>query len=159
MDKLYTTCMELKSITGTKDKKAFLETHKDDIDFIALLKFLLNPRIVTGISKAKLNKKVPAVRGFIGDIENLYTYLENNNTGRDSDIAMCQGFVSYYVEHKDFLSSIITKTLKLGVDTKLCNTVYGSDFIYLHEVMQGSSREVEIKEWRNILLNTEIKWC
>ena len=45
------------------------------------------------------------------------------------------------VEHKDFLSSIITKTLKLGVDTKLCNTVYGSDFIYLHEVMQGSSRE------------------
>ena len=72
---------------------------------------------------------------------------------------MCQGFVSYYVEHKDFLSSIITKTLKLGVDTKLCNTVYGSDFIYLHEVMQGSSREVEIKEWRNILLNTEIKWC
>lgn len=141
MDKLYTTCMELKSITGTKDKKAFLETHKDDIDFIALLKFLLNPRIVTGISKAKLNKKVPAVRGFIGDIENLYTYLENNNTGRDSDIAMCQGFVSYYVEHKDFLSSIITKTLKLGVDTKLCNTVYGSDFIYLHEVMQGSSRE------------------
>lgn len=141
MDKLYTTCMELKSITGTKDKKAFLETHKDDIDFIALLKFLLNPRIVTGISKAKLNKKVPAVRGFIGDIENLYTYLENNNTGRDSDIAMCQGFVSYHVEHKDFLSSIITKTLKLGVDTKLCNTVYGSDFIYLHEVMQGSSRE------------------
>ena len=56
---------------------------------------------------------------------------------------MCQGFVSYYVEHKDFLSSIITKTLKLGVDTKLCNTVYGSDFIYLHEVMQGSSREEE----------------
>ncbi len=141
MDKLYTACMELKSITGTKDKKAFLEAHRDDADFIALLKFLLNPRIVTGISKAKLNKKVPAVRGFIGDIENLYTYLENNNTGRDSDIAMCQGFVSYYVEHKDFLSSIITKTLKLGVDTKLCNTVYGSDFIYLHEVMQGSSRE------------------
>lgn len=141
MEKLYTACMELKSITGTKDKKAFLEAHRDDADFIALLKFLLNPRIVTGISKAKLNKKVPAVRGFIGDIENLYTYLENNNTGRDSDIAMCQGFVSYYVEHKDFLSSIITKTLKLGVDTKLCNTVYGSDFIYLHEVMQGSSRE------------------
>lgn len=141
MEKLYTACMELKSITGTKDKKAFLEAHRDDADFIALLKFLLNPRIVTGISKAKLNKKVPAVRGFIGDIENLYTYLENNNTGRDSDIAMCQGFVSYHVEHKDFLSSIITKTLKLGVDTKLCNTVYGSDFIYLHEVMQGSSRE------------------
>ena len=140
MEKLYTACMELKSITGTKDKKAFLETHKDDIDFIALLKFLLNTSIVTCISKEKLNKKVPSVRGFFGDIENLYTYLEYNNTGRDSDIAMCHGFVSYYVEHKDFLSSIITKTLKLGVDPKLCNTVYGSDFIYLHEVMQGSSR-------------------
>ena len=142
MDKLYTTCMELKSITGTKDKKAFLETHKDDIDFIALLKFLLNPRIVTGISKAKLNKKVPVARGlyFLG-IEDLYNYLENNNTGRDIDIAMCQGYISRFPEHKDFISSIITKTLKLGVDAKTCNAVYGNDFIHLHEVQQGSPRD------------------
>ena len=141
MEKLYNTCMELKAISSTNYKKAFLEQHKDDSEFTDLLKFLLNPRIVTGISKAKLNKEVPLVRGFIGRVEGLYSYLELNNTGRDSDIAMCQGFVSKHPEYKDFLSSIITKTLKLGVDTKLCNTVYGKIFIPVHEVMQGSPRD------------------
>lgn len=141
MEKLYNTCMELKAISGTKDKKAFLEEHKDDEDFGKLLKFLLNSRIVTGISKTKLNKSVPVVRGFLADMSNLYNYLERNNTGRDTDIAMCQGFISCHVEYKDFISSIITKTLKLGVDTKLCNTVYGKDFILVHSVMLGSPRD------------------
>lgn len=138
IEQLYNTCLELKSISGTKDKKAFLEDHRNDIEFTMLLKFLLNPRIVTGISKAKLNKPIPTVRGFLADMNNLYNYLERNNTGRDSDIAMCQGFISCCPEYKDFISSIITKTLKLGVDTKLCNTVYGKDFIPVHSVMLGS---------------------
>lgn len=141
MEKLYNTCIELKAISSTNEKKAFLEQHKDDSEFTDLLKFLLNPRIVTGISKAKLNKEVPLVRGFIGRVEGLYSYLELNNTGRDSDIAMCQGFVSKHPEYKDFISSIITKTLKLGVDTKLVNTVYGKNFIPVHEVQQGSPRD------------------
>ena len=157
MEKLYNTCMELKAISSTNYKKAFLEQHKDDSEFTDLLKFLLNPRIVTGISKAKLNKEVPLVRGFIGRVEGLYSYLELNNTGRDSDIAMCQGFVSKHPEYKDFLSSIITKTLKLGVDTKLCNTVYGKIFISVHEVQQGSPRDkLRLKKGEEFFLTQKL---
>jgi len=141
MEELYSLCTKLKTISSTNEKKAFLEANKDDKDFTDLLKFLLNPRIVTGISKAKLSKSVPAVRGLIADMENLYNYLEQNNTGRDSDIAMCQGFIARFPDYKDFISSIITKTLKLGVDVKLCNTVYGRGFIPVHEVMLGSPRD------------------
>lgn len=141
MEKLYNTCMELKAISSTNEKKAFLEAHKDDTEFASLLKFLLNPRIVTGISKAKLSKEVPSVNGYIDRIECLYDYLKSNNTGRDYDIALCQEFIKLTPEYKDFISSVITKTLKLGVDTKLCNTVYGKGFIPVHEVMQGSPRD------------------
>lgn len=140
IEQLYITCMGLKAISGTNNKKDFLKAHKDNEDFIALLKFLLNPRIVTGIDKAKLSKKVPAVRGFIGSLNNLYTYLEQNNTGKDADVAMCQGFMEGNFS-PEFIASIITKSLKLSVDTKLCNTVYGKDFIPVHEVQQGSPRD------------------
>lgn len=138
MEQLYNTCLELKSISGTKDKKTFLEDHRDDEEFTNLLKFLLNPRIVTGISKAKLGKKIVPIDDIVGDMEVLYCYLRQNNTGRDIDIAACQAFINKYEVYKDFISSIITKTLKLGVDTKLCNTVYGRDFIPVHLVMLGS---------------------
>lgn len=141
IEQLYSTCVELKTISSTNDKKAFLEKHKDNEDFTALLKFLLNPRIVTGISKAKLNKKVVPVPDVVGDMDSLYYYLIQNNTGKDCDIAVCQAFIELHKDYKDFLSSIITKTFKLGVDTKLCNTVYGKDFIPVHEVMLGSPRD------------------
>ena len=118
---------------------------------------MLNPRIVTGISKAKLSKSVPAVRGLIADMENLYNYLEQNNTGRDSDIAMCQGFIARFPDYKDFISSIITKTLKLGVDVKLCNTVYSKDFIFLHEVQQGEGRgKLRLKKGENFYLTQKL---
>lgn len=144
MEKLYNTCMELKAISSTNYKKAFLEQRKDDTDFGLLLQFLLNPRIVTGISKAKLKKKLTKNWWTIEvyDLNWLYMYFRNNNTGRDSDIDLCQQYIKHYGEkYKDFISSIITKTLKLGVDTKLCNTVYGKGFIPVHEVMQGSPRD------------------
>lgn len=136
--------MELKSITKTKAKKAFLEAHKDNEIFTDFLKFLLNPRIVTGINKAKLGKKIPNkipnIANLIKAIKNIkgfYIYLQLNNTGQDFDIAVCQQFMQCN-PHPDFVASIITKSLKLGVDTKLCNTVYGKDFIPVHEVQQGS---------------------
>ena len=144
MEKLYNTCMELKAISSTKDKKKFLEAHKDDEDFGKLLQFLFNPLIVTGISKAKLKKKLTKHWWTVEvyDLNWLYMYFRNNNTGRDSDIDLCQQYIAHYGrDYEDFISSIITKTLKIGVDVKLCNTVYGRGFIPVHEVMLGSPRD------------------
>lgn len=143
IQKLYKTCMDLKAISGTNDKKAFLKQYEHDIDFKLLLKFLLNPRVITGIDEAKINKKIKPMRApLIMDFENLFTYLEQNNTGRDSDITVCQMFIERQEpELRGFVSSVITKSLKLGVDVKTVNAVYGNDFIIQHEVQQGSPRD------------------
>lgn len=135
--------MELRTLSGTNDKKAFLGQHRHNASFNILLKFLLNPRIITGISEAKINKKIqPTEVPLIVDFEGLCKYLEENNTGRDIDILVCQAFIRQHeVGLKTFISSVVTKSLKLGVDVKTVNAVYGNDFIPIHEVQQGSPRD------------------
>lgn len=159
---LYDACCFIKTTKGTNAKKDVLKT----IDFPELrllLKFLLNPLIVTGISKSKLNKilkpakqDTPKSSDELFNPNNLFElleYLDKYNTGRDIDIRVCQNFLANYAndpELYDFISSILTKTLKLTVDYKLVNAVYGSDFIKVHEVQKAQSiKDTKLKpnEW------------
>lgn len=144
---LMETVSDLKSISSTNEKKIFLEEHRDDEEFIHLLKFLLDARKITGISKAKLNKKVKIDVEIIAGLNNmdeLYSYLAANNTGTDADILACQRMIEEHAKtigEKKFIGDIITKSLKLGVDVKLVNSVYGKGFIPVHEVQLGSPRD------------------
>lgn len=139
---------DLKSISSTNEKKKFLEEHRNDEEFIHLLKFLLDARKITGISKAKLNKNISTK--YLGNVarlnnmDELYLYFTYNNTGTDTDIFACQHMIEEHAEtdeEKKFIGDIITKSLKLGVDVKLVNSVYGKGFIPVHEVQLGSPRD------------------
>lgn len=139
---LYELCEKLKNINSVTAKKAFLKLHQEDEEFVNLLKFLLDDKIVTGISKSKLKKKTSVIRAYCPDLKALMNYLEQHNTGRDQDISFCQNYMNQYEgKIKDFIASIITKTLKLGVNTKTVNNVYGDDFIKVHQVQLGSPKE------------------
>lgn len=143
---VYDKCVELKRISSTATKKSYLSKFDYDYDFRNFLKFLLNPRAITGISKAKMKKKVNVTCGEHGkSLDELYQYLTENNTGTDSDISYCQKTIDYLCGdskvHRDFLEAFITKTLKLGVDVKTVNAVYGENFIPVHSVMLGSPRD------------------
>lgn len=141
LDHLYTLCTELQSITSTKEKQDFLIKNRCE-DFDELLKFLLDPSVVTGIDTKKLKKKVEV--DYVGEcitFESVLNHLKENNTGRDFDIAMCQTFIVATPEYADFLSAIFTKSLKLGVNIKLVQKAYGKDFIHVHEVQLGSPRD------------------
>lgn len=139
---LYELCEELKNINSTTAKKSFLKLHQEDEDFINLLKFLLDDKIVTGISKSKLKKKTPAIRAYCPNLKALTDYLEQHNSGRDQDISFCQSYMNQYDgKIKDFIASVITKTLKIGVNTKTVNNVYGDGFIKVHQVQLGSPKE------------------
>lgn len=133
-------CTQLQSITSTKAKQQFLIDNRCE-DFDTFLKFLLDPQVITGLDKKKLRKEVSAVRGFLASLDTCLNYLKENNTGRDIDIAYCQGFIAANADYADFLTSVFTKSLKLGVDVKLVNKTYGKGFIPVHEVMLGSSRD------------------
>ena len=139
---LYELCEELKNINSVTAKKAFLKLHQEDEEFVNLLKFLLDDKIVTGISKSKLKKKTSFIRAYCPNLKALMNYLEQHNTGRDQDISFCQNYINQHEgKIKDFIASIITKTLKLGVNTKTVNNVYGDDFIKVHQVQLGSPKE------------------
>ena len=145
---VYDICKELQNTSSTIEKQNILERYENNEMFKEVLKFLLDPMIVTGISKKKIDKDVRI--GFYETesrdywLEDLLEYITTNNTGRDADIAYCQWYISKLTDDEElqnFIKSIITKSLKLGIDVKTANKVYGKDFIPVLNVMLGTSIE------------------
>ena len=133
-------CDELQRTSGKKDKEAILLREKDNECFKYILDFLLNPFITTGISTQKINKKIQTSIEVVP--ENIFEYLKENKTGRDVDIVSAQRVIDNLPEElKGFYKSIITKTLRLGIDVKTVNKVYGEGFIPTFDVMLGTSIE------------------
>ena len=143
---LYDICKELQNTSSTIEKQNILKQYRNNNLFKEVLQFLLDPMVVTGISKKKIDKKIDFVDSddiklWTYDIKNLLNYLKEHNTGTDKDIIYCQRFLNYDNETNTFIKSIITKSLKLGIDVKTANKVYGKDFIPVLNVMLGTSIE------------------
>lgn len=112
--------------------------------------------ITTGLSTKKINKIVGMLPNVdynklydIGNIKNptvgfvnLLEYIRNNNTGRDIDISACEWyFTKFDEEMEEFIKSILTKSLKVGIDATTVNKAYGDGFIPVFDVMLGTSIE------------------
>lgn len=143
---IYNICKELQNTSSTIEKQNILKSNDGNELFKEVLKFLLDNQIVTGINKKKIDKKIDFVdtddiKPWTYDIKNLLNYLKEHNTGTDKDIIYCQRFLNYDNVINTFIKSIITKSLKLGIDVKTVNKVYGKDFIPVLNVMLGTSIE------------------
>ena len=153
--KLLYICKLLQKTTSTLEKQNILKHYENEELFKETLKFLLDNQIVTGISKKKIDKKLKPTNLNIGLLEittkpstdifkDLLNYVKEHNTGTDIDIAYVQFYIRFLSEDeeiREFLKSIITKSLKLGIDVKTVNKVYGKDFISVLDVMLGTSIE------------------
>ena len=130
MDDLFKKLKELQGISSTNLKKEFIKSNKTDILFRDTLFFLLNPYIVTNISKAKINKKVKPFKTSrqLENLWDMYKFLENECTGKDKDIFILQSFLET-CKYKDEVKELITKSMRLGVQAKLVNTALGEEFI------------------------------
>ena len=107
---------------------------------MAFFRFLLDPAIVTGLSDAKINKKVAAKPDI--DIQYLscgYLYImgAGHNTGSDTSIATIQNYLHKNPEYEEFLKRLFTKNLPIGVEAATINKVYGEEIIPVWEVQQG----------------------
>ena len=139
MENLFKKLKELQGISSTNLKKEFIKANKNDILFNDTLFFLLNPYIVTNISKAKINKKVKVKSSReIKDLWDMYKFLEVECTGKDVDIATLQNFLET-CKYKDEVKELITKSMRLGVQGKLVNTALGEEFIPQFACMLGES--------------------
>lgn len=138
----------VKALQKTKKKtdktRILLDARKDFEDeadeLMAFFKFLLDPAIVTGLSDAKINKKVAAKPDI--DIQYLscgYLYImgAGHNTGSDSSIATIQNYLHKNPEYEEFLKRLFTKNLPIGVEAATINKVYGEEIIPVWEVQQG----------------------
>ena len=138
----------VKALQKTKKKtdktRILLDARKDFGDeadeLMAFFKFLLDPAIVTGLSDAKINKKVAAKPDI--DIQYLscgYLYImgAGHNTGSDTSIATIQNYLHKNPEHEEFLKRLFTKNLPIGVEAATINKVYGEEIIPVWEVQQG----------------------
>lgn len=138
----------VKALQKTKKKtdktRILLDARKDFGDeadeLTAFFRFLLDPAIVTGLSDAKINKKVTAKQ----DIEiqylscgYLYIMGTGHNTGSDASIATIQNYLHKNPEYEEFLKRMFTKNLPIGVEAATINKVYGEEIIPVWEVQQG----------------------
>ena len=130
---------QLQATSSRNEKAAILEANKDNELWTEVLKFLLDPMVVTGISIQKLSKPLAKTNTEHRDLLGVMNYLRRYNTGRDVDVAVCQDLLARFPEHRDWMAQLFTKSLKFGVDTSTVNKIYGKGFIKVFAVMLAES--------------------
>ena len=148
MERLYSICEELKNNSARRIKEKIIRENKDYEDFKILLKFLFDDNITTGIDIKKIDRKIlvdgTAVIRPTTTFKELLEYVEEHNTGTNIDIIHINESIRYITKEKhhiEFLKEIVTKSLRLGIDSKTINKVYGYDFISTFDVQLGTSIE------------------
>ena len=133
-------------------KKEIISENKGNAHFTQMLGFLLNPFLITGISSKKIARETdkPPTRLFDTFAE-LMEHLFVSNTGTDETISNIRRFLSAHEPGmRDFYISIITKSARLGCDTKTVNKALGYDLIPQWEVQQSYNIEkapLKAGEW------------
>lgn len=151
LEKLEKYAASLKNATKKADKVTVLLSAKSDNDLLSFLCFALDTRTVTGLSKVKISKQVNAVA--TSGPERFFevcSYLMAHNTGTDYDIATVQRYIGMNANFKDFLISVFTKDLPLGVEAKTVNKVLGMELIHDWQVQQAHSIDkvrLKNREW------------
>lgn len=144
--------------TGSKnEKQAIITANSENELFKTNLKFLLDSQIITGISKKKLNKRltfrIPSEAPFT-DWSGCMKYLKKHNTGSDHDIYWIQHFLKSIDKNDEwFYTGMITKSLKIGCDSKTANKAMHG-FIKVYETQQAypisAKNEPKNNEWFSI---------
>lgn len=140
LDKLETLTKKLQKATKKTDKATILLDAKNEIGenpLFFFLDFILDPQITTGISKAKINKKVLIRDDMPHTFQDICLYLSEHNTGTDEDISMAISYIYWNAAHKNFLVRVFTKNLPLGVEAATVNKIFGKVVVPVWEVQQG----------------------
>ena len=142
----------LAATSSSLAKRDILAENSNNTRFTLFINYLLNPFLVTGISEKKVSKTPDKEQTrFFGSFSELMDYILKNNTGSDEVIANIRGFLdSAEQDLREFYSSIITKSAKLGCDVKSVNKAFGREFIPQWEVQQSYSIEkspIKENEW------------
>lgn len=163
LEGLFSVCEELKNTSSRTTKEEILHRNIIYDDFKSLLLFLFDSSVTTGLDIKKIHKSI-FVDYPINNIDNfisLLNYVEVNNTGKDADILNVRNAIvnitSDNEEHITFLEEVVTKSLRLGIDAKTVNKVFGYEFIPTFDVQLGTSiEEVKLKGDEEIFISQKL---
>lgn len=129
---------QIKATSSSNEKIRLIKENAGNELFKKALVFLMDNRVVTGLSKAKINKTVTTVPSRrIITFENMMDYLIENNTGTDQNIANVQSFIEEQpAEVRDWYREFFTKRYKIGVTVKSVNKAI-PNLIWTWNVQQG----------------------
>ena len=137
---------QIQETSSTNDKKAIIAANKDNELFKKCLKFLLDSNITTGIAEKKYDSLEARTSDWVHnniskEFCELLDYIKQHNTGRDEDIIQCQAWsCGLDSDIKNFTRGMITKSIKLGCDKKVVNSVI-PNLIPTFDVQLGTSIE------------------
>ena len=143
---LYKVCKELQDTSSRTGKEKIISENKHYEDFKSLLLFLFDNSVTTGLDIKKIHKQTNSCDyyEFINSFTQLLDYVKEHNTGRDYDINTIQHTVCLFSDDEqivDFIYEVVTKSLRLGIDAKTINKVFGYEFIPTFDVQLGTPIE------------------
>lgn len=139
------SCVMQNTASRVQKTSLLLKSRDDCISFF--LRFLLDGNITTGISTAKINKKLskkldPDINiGFF----DVCKYI-SENPSNDGTLWVAQSYVEkvrqeFDDSYAEFAKLVFTKKLRLGVDSKTVNKAYGFMLVPNFEVQLAKSIE------------------
>ncbi len=161
VEKLRDYTKRLQKATKKADKIALLSLAKNDTDYQKFLDFVLNPRVVTGLSDKKIRQQYLFNGVGVYDFFSACDYIKVHNTGRGEDISV----INHYIErfnavNTDFLKRVFTKNLPLGVDVKTVNKALGFTLIPDWQVQQAYLIEkYPVKQGEWIAISQKMNGC
>lgn len=156
---LYIKFEQLRNSTKKADKIDCLTEFKSNDLFSFVLEFLLNTDKKTGISTAKLSKKITSkkdVESFTC-LKSLIKYVLDNPTGKDEIVRSVQQYIEQLsnISLKNFVSDLITKKYKCGVTAKVAAEIIPDIIKKEHQVMLANKFKGEINEPVQITLKLD----
>ena len=99
MTKATEIIQELANTGSRNDKLAILQAYENESEFKAIMQFIYNPYVRTGISKAKLSRAIGMniQSGEISTIEAI-KYFKEHTTGSDADLAFASAYINQFEE-------------------------------------------------------------
>ena len=146
VQKLYEVCKDLQATSKRTVKEHIIADYKKFDDFKHLLLFLFDNSVTTGLDIKKVHKQTNSCDyyEFINSFTQLLDYVKEHNTGRDYDINTIQHTTCLFSDSEqvvDFIYEVVTKSLRLGIDAKTINKVFGYEFIPTFDVQLGTPIE------------------
>lgn len=163
IDREFVQCYEFSSSiqnTSSRVKKASILLYNRNDCISHFLNFLLDANITTGISTARINKKLsseldPNIGMSFFDV----CHYISDNPSNDNTLWVAQSYVEKVRKEQsgesfaEFAKLVFTKKLRLGIDAKTVNKAYGFMLVPNFEVQLAKSIEnvkIPHNEWFSI---------